>query len=114
LATSYSILGQQQPTGSNVDLYVCPAATDTVVSTIAITNVTASSANATIYVRKATGTTPAAASTGNAIAYNVPIAGNTFQTVTIGLTLTAYDTITVASGTSGALTFHAFGSKVTA
>jgi hypothetical protein len=114
MATSYLILGQAAPTSGNTDLYSSPAATQTVVSTITITNVTGTSANASIYVRKATGTTPATASAANAIALAMPVPANSLQTITIGLTLGAYDTISVGSGTSSALTFQAFGSQVTA
>jgi len=114
LATNYLILGQSQPAASAVDLCSSPAATQTIVSTIAVANTTASSSTATIYVRKATGSTPAAVSASNALVYNAPIAANTTQTFTLGITLGAYDTITVGSGTASALTFHAFGSQVTA
>jgi hypothetical protein len=114
MPTNYLILGQATPSGSNLDLYSSPAATQTIVSTIAVANVTPTLATATIYVRKATGTTPAVASTGNALALTVPIAGNTTQTFTLGITLAPYDTITVATGTSSSVTFHAFGSQITA
>ena len=114
MATSYLILGQATPTSTTADLYVTPAATQTVVSTLAITNTTAASATATVYVRKATGTTAAGATTYNALAYNMPVPANSLQTITIGITLTAYDTVSVATGTSGSLTYHLFGSQVTA
>jgi hypothetical protein len=109
---SYSILGQAIPTGSNVTLYATPAATQTIISTIAICNTTSSSATATVYVCKANGSSPAAASTSNALLYQMPITANSTQTLTIGVTLSAYDAILVISGTSSALTFHAFGSQV--
>ena len=109
---SYLILGQATPAGSNATLYATPAATQTVMSTIAICNTTSSSATATVYVCKATGSSPAAASTTNALVYQMPITANTTQTLTIGLTLGAYDTVYVASGTSSSLTFHAFGSQL--
>jgi hypothetical protein len=109
---SYSILGQQQPVGSNLDLFICPASTQAVLSTIVVSNTTATSATATVYVRKASGSSAAAAGTNNAIMYAAPISANSLQTLTIGITLSAYDTITVASGTSGAITFHAFGTVV--
>jgi hypothetical protein len=111
---TYSILGQSTPVSSNADLLPVPGSTQAVVSTIAICNTTSSSATATVYVRKASGTTPAAAAAANALLFNAPIAGNTTQTLSLGITLGAYDTITVASGTANALTFHAFGSLVTA
>lgn len=109
---SYSILGQQLPVGSNLDLFACPASTQAVISTIVVCNTTALSATATIYVRKATGTIAMAPSAMCAIMFQTPIAANSLQTLTLGITLGAYDIITVASGTSGAIAFHAFGTTV--
>lgn len=112
MATNYSILGQAVPTSGNSDVYASPAATQTVISTIAVCNTTTSPATATIYIRKASGGTPATASTSNAFAYQQTIAALSTQTFSIGATVGAYDTITVASGTSSALTFHVFGCQV--
>lgn len=114
MPTTYKILGQERPTGiTNVDLYQVPSTTQAVVSTLSITNVTASDATATVYVRRATAGTPAAATDANALAKNVTISGGTFTSVTIGITLSAADVITVQSGTANALTFMAFGSELT-
>ena len=114
MATTYSILGQAAPTGSNSDLYTGVSGTQVIISTIAVCNTTASAATATIYVRKATAGTPASASTANALVYQASIPANSTQTYTLGISLAAFDTVTVASGTSGALTFHAFGVQFTA
>jgi hypothetical protein len=108
MAFTPKILGQGVPAGSNVDLYTVPSATSTVVSTIAVANTTASSATATIYVRKAA----ASAATSNALIYAAPVTANNTTFFTLGITLAATDVVTVASGTSGALTFHAFGSEL--
>lgn len=110
--TSYLILGQAIPSGSNATLYASPAATQTVMSTIAICNTTSTSATATVYVCKATGSTPASATSSNALVYQMPITANSTQTLTIGITLGAYDTVVVATGTASSLTFHAFGSQI--
>ena len=109
---SYAILGQASPAGSNSTLYAVPASTQAVLSTLAVCNTTASAATATIYVCKASGTTPASPATTNALIYQMSIAANTTQTFTIGVSLAPYDTTYVASGTSGSLTFHAFGSQI--
>jgi len=108
MAFTPKILGQGVPAGSNVDLYVVPSATSTVVSTIAVANTTSTAANATIYIRKAA----ASAATSNAIVYATPVAANNTTFFTLGITLAATDVVTVASGTSGSLTFHAFGSEL--
>jgi preprotein translocase subunit SecF len=46
------------------------------------------------------------------LVYQMPITANSTQTLTIGITLGAYDTIYVATGTASSLTFHAFGSQI--
>ena len=99
-------MGQAVPAGSNSNLYTASAAT--VVSTIAACNTTASAATATIYVRVAA----ASAATSNALVYLQTIPAYSTSTFTLGITLASTDVITVASGTSGAITFHAFGSTI--
>ena len=106
MATNYLILGQAVPTSGNSDLYTASATT--VVSTVAACNTTTSAATATIYVRKAA----AAAATSNALVYQYTIPALTTQTFTIGITMASTDVLTVASGTSGAITYHAFGSTI--
>ena len=53
MAFTPKILGQVNATTSNTDLYTVPSSTNTVVSTLAINNTTASTATATVYLRKA-------------------------------------------------------------
>lgn len=109
MAFTPKVLGQGAPAGANVNLYTVPSSTNAVVSSIAICNVTGSAATATIYVRIAGAT----AAVGNAIMYATSIAANSTTFLTVGATLATTDIITVASGTSGALTFTAFGSELT-
>jgi hypothetical protein len=109
MATNYKILGQSAPSNtSNTDVYVVPLLKEAVVSTITVTNVNTAAANATIYVRQ----NGAAASSANTLikAASVPVAD--FKAITIGITLAAGDTITVASGTANALSFQVFGSEI--
>jgi hypothetical protein len=109
MPTSYKILGQAAPTDtSNTDLYTVPTATESVTSTIAIANTTASAATARVFVR-ANG---AAAAASNAIIYDASVPGNSTITLTLGITLDAADVITVKSSTANALTFHAFGNEI--
>lgn len=109
MATTYKVLGQSAPTTtSNADLYTVPATTQTVVSTISVTNDTATAATFRIYIR----VNGAAASATNAFYFDAPLAGNSTILITAGLTLGAADVITVQSGTANALTFQAFGSEV--
>jgi hypothetical protein len=107
--TTYKILGQSSPTTtSNVDLYTVPALTQSIVSTLVVTNVAAAAGTATIYIRKA----GAAAGSANTLIKAASVAVADFKAITIGLTLEAADVITVVSGTANALSFQAFGSEI--
>lgn len=109
MATTYKVLGQAAPADTNnADLYTVPAATQAVVSTINVANVTATAATFSIYVRVA----GAAAGNGNAIAKDVTLAANSIYSATQGITLGATDVVTVQSGTADAVTFSMFGSEV--
>jgi hypothetical protein len=105
----YKILGQAHPAGTTeVNLYTVPTATDTVVSTLTITNVTGASANARVWARIGGATTAHV----NAILFDVPIAANSVAAFTLGLTLDVTDVVTVRSSTGNTLTFQLFGSEI--
>jgi hypothetical protein len=70
--------------------------------------VTASSANARVYVRVA-GATSASV---NAVLYDVPVAANSVAAFTLGITLDATDVVTVKTSTGSSLTFQLFGSEI--
>lgn len=110
MATAYKVLGQSWPQNSMVwDLYTVPTGTQTVVSSIAVTNTLTSSATFRIFIRPDAAT----AAVGNALYYDAPLAANTTLIVTAGITLDAGDVISVRSSSGGQLTFQAFGSEVT-
>jgi Pyruvate/2-oxoacid:ferredoxin oxidoreductase gamma subunit len=109
MATTYKVLGQVNPSDtSNANLYTVPSGTSTVISTLVITNVTATVALARVYVRQA----GVPATTNNAIAYDVSVPANSLNTFTLGITMGATDVLTVNSATADALAFHLFGSEV--
>lgn len=113
MATNYKILGQAAPTvTTDVDVYTVGAGKESVVSTIVVTNVNTAAANATIYIRKYVSGELESANLKNTLikAASVPVAD--FKAITIGITLAAGDTITVASGTASALAFQVFGSEI--
>lgn len=110
MATTYKVLGQSAPADTNnANLYTVPASTQAVVSTISVTNDTATAATFRIYIRVA----GAAAGAINNLYYDTSLAANSTLMITSGLTLGTGDIITVQSGTANALTFQAFGSEVT-
>jgi hypothetical protein len=109
MPTAYKVLGQVAPANtSDATLYTVPASTQSVISTISVTNDTATSATFRIYIRKA----GAAAAAVNTLYFDTPLAGNSTLMITSGLTLATTDVITVRSGTADAITFQAFGSEI--
>ena len=88
-------------------MYTVPAATSTVVSTIAICNLAGSSATYRIAVRPA----GMAAVTQNWIVYGATVAANDSVLLTIGLTLATTDIITVY-GSAVKMSFTVFGSEI--
>ena len=109
MAIAYKILGQAHPaTTAETNVYTVPAATETIVSTLTITNVTGTAANARVWAR----INGAATAHLNAIIFDAPIAANTTAAFTLGLTLDATDIISVRSSTGNTLTFQVFGSEI--
>lgn len=108
MPTVYKVLGQSNPPATTATtLYTVPAATNTVVSTVVIANLSATAATYRIAVR------PTADSLANQhyLAYDVPISGNDSVTLTLGLTLSAAVLIVVYASTAN-LAFSAFGSEI--
>ena len=109
MAFGYKILGQAAPANtSNADLYTVPASTESIISSLAVANVTATDATYRIYVRAG----GAAAADSNALVKDGTATANTTTTIGIGISLAATDVVTVQSGTANSLTFHAFGTEV--
>lgn len=112
MAFGYKILGQSAPANTSVaDLYTVPANTQAIVSNIAVVNTTAVPAKYRIFIRSGSGVSSTAAV---ALAYDVSISGNDTVFIAGTVTLDAGSIITVRSDTANAITFHAFGSEVTA
>jgi glucose-6-phosphate dehydrogenase assembly protein OpcA len=108
MATTYKVLGQSNPAATTATtLYTVPAATEAVVSTIVIANLTATAATFRIAVR------PNGATLANSqyIAYDITVGASDSTALTLGVTLDATDIITVYASTAN-LTFTAFGSEI--
>jgi hypothetical protein len=108
MATSYKVLGQSNPAATTLTtLYTVPAATETVVSTITVTNRSASTITFRIAIR------PNGASIADSqyLAYNTSLIANSTMAFTLGITLDATDVISVYASTTDA-TFQAFGSEI--
>lgn len=108
MAATYKVLGQVNPaTTTNTDLYTVPVATQAVCSTMVITNTTTIGKTFRVAVRPA----GAAITTKHYIVYDTIIAANDSIFLTLGISLSATDVITVYASETG-LTFNLFGSEI--
>lgn len=108
MATTYKTLGQQAPSATTATtLYTCPSATQTVISSLVVTNRGASAGTFRIAIRP----NGATLSAEHYIAYDAPIGANSFISLTLGLTIDASDVVTVYASTAD-FSFNAFGSEI--
>lgn len=108
MATSYKVLGQSNPAATTLTtLYTVPAATETVVSTITVTNRAASAITFRIAIRP----NGASITDSQYLAFGTTLANNSTMAFTLGITLDATDIISVYASTTDA-TFQAFGSEI--
>jgi hypothetical protein len=108
MATNYKVLGQSNPAATTATtLYTVPASTQAIVSTLTVTNQTATAGTYRISLRVAA----AADNAKQYIAYDVSLPGNATDTLTLGVTLGAADVITVYAS-AATLSFNAFGSEL--
>ena len=114
------ILGQQAATTSTgISVYNVPAATTATISSIVISNNTASAQTFRVWLQLegvgvAAGTTliaAPAATTGSYLYYDQPIDANSTFVSTIGITLGA-DAAIVVSGSSTSMSVNVFGVEV--
>lgn len=107
MATTRKVLGQSAPAANtDTDLYVVPAATSTVTSTLVVCNRGATGATFRVAVR------PAAATLANAhyVYFDIQLQPGDSFAATIGMTLAATDVVTVRSSTTD-LSFSLFGEE---
>jgi glucose-6-phosphate dehydrogenase assembly protein OpcA len=108
MPTNYKVLGQSNPSATTATtLYTVPSATQAVVSTIVIANLTATAATFRIAVRVAGATL----ANSQYVAYDITVGASDSTALTLGVTLGAADVITVYASTAN-LTFTAFGSEI--
>jgi hypothetical protein len=110
MAQNFKILGQIDLTSTSLEnLYTVPANRETVISTIVLANRTATATNFTIALRDAGATV----ANKHYLAFGVPIAGNDSTTITLGVTASATDVLSVSAGTANALSVNVFGTELT-
>lgn len=108
MATAYKVLGQSNPSATtNTTLYTCPAATETVISSIVVCNQAGTGGTYRIAVRP----NGATISAEHYIVYDASIAANTTVAYTLGVTLDASDIVTVYASSAN-ISFNAYGSEI--
>lgn len=109
MANEYKILGQVADASANdVELYLVPASTSAIVSSITVCN-RESAANT---FRISTKTDNSSVANTDYIAYDTSIAANDTVTLTLGITLQAGAEISVGASDAN-VTFQAFGTQIT-
>lgn len=109
MAETYKVLAQSNPVAATLTgAYTVPAATSAVVSSIMVSN---RSATATAF-RLSVAVAGAADDNKQYLAYDVPIYGNETKSFTIGASLAAADVLRVYA-TLATLSFNVFGSEIT-
>jgi hypothetical protein len=108
MATNYKVLGQVEPAADTLTtVYTVPAATETVVANICITNVSSSPSLFRIAVR-ANGDS---IEDKHYIVYDAAIDAYSYEFITMPITVDATDVISVYSST-GTVSFNVFGSEI--
>ena len=108
MAYVYKVLAQSAPSATtNTDIYTVGAGKQAIVSTITVANRSALVRTYRIAIR------PAGATLANQhyIAYDVNVGANDTTPLTVGITLTATDVVTVYAS-SADLSFGIFGSEI--
>ena len=109
MANAYKILGQVADASANdVELYLVPASTEAVVSTIVICNREAASNT----FRIATKTDNSSVANTDYVAYDSSINANDTITLTLGVTLQTGAEISVGASDAN-VTFQAYGTEIT-
>lgn len=101
------VLGQSNPAATTATtLYTVPAGKESVISSISVANLTATAATFRIAIR------PAGAALTNAhyFAYDITVGASDTTVITVGITLTATDVVTVYASTAN-LVFQAYGDE---
>jgi hypothetical protein len=108
MAYTYKVLAQSAPSATtNTDVYTVGSGKQAIVSSLIVCNRSASPVTYRVAVR------PAGATLANEhyLAYDVTVNGSDTTIMTIGVTLTATDVITVYASTAD-LSFGIYGSEI--
>lgn len=107
MPTTYKVLGQSAPAATtDTNIYTCPAATQTVISTISVCN-RGASGTVRVFIRP----NGAAVSNEHYVVFDSTVAANDSIFITIGATIDAADVVSVRASTAN-FSFNLFGSEI--
>jgi hypothetical protein len=107
MATTYKVLGQVEPAATTLTtLYTTPAATQAICSTLSICNQGVST-----LVRVAVRPAGEAINDKHYVVFDLAINANDTLPLTLGITLSATDVVSVYAGTA-TVSFNLFGSEI--
>lgn len=110
MPTNYKVLGQLNPSAATPgDVYTVPSETETVISSIIITNLAGSADTYRLSIRP----DGAAQEDKHYLAFDASIPANDSVALTLGLTMNDADVLTVYAATAD-LSFQVFGAEITA
>jgi hypothetical protein len=109
MAITYKVLGQINPAAATLtNVYVVPAVTQTVISTVSVCNQTNVAASFSLAVQPGGATI----APKHYINYNTPLGASDTITLTLGITLGATDVLSANVSTAN-ISINAFGSEIT-
>jgi hypothetical protein len=109
MATTYKVLGQLNPTANNLTpVYIVPAGTQTVVSSITICNQGATATTFKLAVQPANATIDPK----HYMNFNTALNGSDTMILQLGLTLNQTDVISVIPNNAN-ISIHVYGSELT-
>ena len=110
MATSYRTLGQVDLTTTALTtLLTVGAGKEVIISTIVIANRNAAADSFRIAIQ----TEGDSIANKHYIAYDVPVAANDSTTLTLGITMSATDVLSVKAATADRLSINVFGAEIT-
>jgi hypothetical protein len=109
MATTYKVLGQQNPAATTLTTLYTSTSVETVVSTVTVANLAGSAATFRLLVQPSVDV--GAAANKQYLAYDVTVGATDTTTLTLGLTLASGDVLKIYASTA-TLAFNAFGSQI--
>lgn len=110
MANAYKVLGRKQAAATTEEtLYTVPAATEAIVSTITVANLTSADKTFRLAVKPASTSTLALE---HYIAYDITVGASDTTALTLGLALAAGNSISVYASAATSIVFTAFGSEI--